>query len=193
MDGRGVQFPSGSNLVESSKRLAAEKRKLEKAEEEVKQLQQRQKSLEEIQARDKQRLQLLQQQTNSLKKQMQSKEELATEWRVKAEEAQAAAARLGWTCNCRHTPHKRSSRCRCRPNSRPSRWLSSSYRHRHRLVGQTNSSGSFKETTNDFKQSWPGSNLLRGRRLLLLLLLLLFPETAANAFADLKAMNSAVK
>ena len=110
MDGRGVQFPSGSNLVESSKRLAAEKRKLEKAEEEVKQLQQRQKSLEEIQARDKQRLQLLQQQTNSLKKQMQSKEELATEWRVKAEEAQAAAARLGWTCNCRHTPHKRSSR-----------------------------------------------------------------------------------
>jgi hypothetical protein len=173
--------------------LAAEKRKLEKAEEEVKQLQQRQKSLEEIQARDKQRLQLLQQQTNSLKKQMQSKEELATEWRVKAEEAQAAAARLGWTCNCRHTPHKRSSRCRCRPNSRPSRWLSSSYRHRHRhrLVGQTNSSGSFKETTNDFKQSWSGSNLLRGRRLLLLLLL--FPETAANAFADLKAMNSAVK
>ena len=154
MDGRGVQFPSGSNLVESSKRLAAEKRKLEKAEEEVKQLQQRQKSLEEIQARDKQRLQLLPQQTNSLKKQMQSKEELATEWRVKAEEAQAAAARLGWTCNCRHTPHKRSNRCR--PNSRPSRWLSSSYRHR--LVGQTNSSGSFKETTNDFKQSWPGSN-----------------------------------
>ena len=63
------------------------------------------------------------------------------------------------------------------------------HRHRHRLLGQINSSGSFKETTNDFKQSWPGSNLLRVRRLLLLL----FPETAANAFADWKAMNSAAK
>jgi hypothetical protein len=183
------EFASGSNLVESSKQLAAENRKLEKAEKEVKQLQQRQKSLEEIQARDKQRLQLLLQQTNSLKKQMQSKEELPTEWRVKAEEAQAAAARLDMQLQA-HTD-KRSDRCR--PYSRPSRWLSSSYRHRHRhrLVGQTNSSGSFKETTNDFKQSWPGSNLLRVRRLLLLLLL--FSETAANAFADLKAMNSAVK
>lgn len=88
------ESPSGSNLVESSKRLAAEKRKLEKAEEEIKQLQQRQKGAEEMQARDKQRLQLLQQQANSLKKQLQSKEEAATEWRMKAEEAQAAAARL---------------------------------------------------------------------------------------------------
>ena len=88
------ESPSGSNMVDSSKRLAAEKRKLEKAEEEIKQLQQRQKGSEEVQARDKQRIQLLQQQTNSLKKQLQSKEEAATEWRVKAEEAQAAAARL---------------------------------------------------------------------------------------------------
>ena len=80
--------------VDWSKKLGAERRRAEKAEEEVKQLQQRSKNLEESSAREKQRLQLQQQQSNSLRKQLQTKEDQITEFRARAEDAEAKAARL---------------------------------------------------------------------------------------------------